>query len=162
MRVEKEVSVNDCHFGTPSKCFLDNEWSDDEVLNQAAKSIMEDAITEYFNGEIRRYGRYDFGFAVSTSGDIYFSFGHEPSYQFQQIRIITICTKKELSCIQEGIGVGYYGSEIRGKTRCYKNYERDSKFTRSIDKWHALLIEALNKSKGLKNKTEELNKERRK
>lgn len=128
--------------GNPAECLLDNEWSDNEILNEAVKKIMDNAITEYFEEQVRCYGGIDFGFAVSETG-IYFKFGYEPAYKYQKLRIITLCTTKELSCIQEGIAFGFYGSGILQKIKYYKDYKYKSKFIRCIDKWHAELIEAL-------------------
>lgn len=136
--------------GNPAKCLLDNEWSDNEILNEAVKKIMDNAITEYFEEQ----GGIDFGFVVSETG-IYFSFGYEPAYKYGKLRIITLCTAKELSCIQEGIAFGFYGSGILQKIKYYKGYKYKSKFIRCIDKWHAELIEALKKSKELKDEAKE-------
>lgn len=139
--------------GNPAKCLLDNKWSDNKILNEAANMIMYDAINEYFE-EQGCYGGIDFGFAVSETG-IYFSFGYEPAYKYGKLRIITLCTAKELSCIQEGIAFGFYGSGILQKIKYYKDYKYKSKFIRCIDKWHAELIEALKKSKELKDEAKE-------
>ncbi len=121
--------------GTPT--LMDGQSTGDEsrdaLINQCAKECYE----LFFKGTKRDYDSIDAG----EDADKYtITFGIEPSYFGDPLKVIRIAADKGASHIETGIAKGYWGSGIRSTRRYYSNYKRSSKFTRFIDKWQPKLF----------------------
>lgn len=66
--------------------------------------------------------------------------GSEPSYQYQNLTVITIHRNKSLSTITTGRAFSHYGTGIRSRTRIYRDFKYRSKFVRFVDRWHSELF----------------------
>jgi hypothetical protein len=117
--------------GNPERCLLDNKWSSNENLNNILKNMFEEAMTLYF----KDVTGFDFQI-IESENETSISFGFEPAYQFERLRIVKINTNKANSYLQQGKAFGAYGSGIRSTTKRYDQYKRQSKFIKFIDKWH--------------------------
>jgi hypothetical protein len=65
--------------------------------------------------------------------------GFEPSYQYEDLKVIVIAKDKDYSRFITGRAWGSWGSQIASTTREYGDYKRRSKFVRFVDKWHPRL-----------------------
>jgi len=111
--------------GNNSPCLLDNVG----VLDKSKKVVLKEFFKEYdFDG-------CDYGMSENE-----FKFGIEPTYFGDDLIIISINKEKGKSYIQTGHAFGYYGTGIRSKVKYYKDYKKNGKFKRMVDKWHALLF----------------------
>lgn len=107
-------------FGNNKPCLLDNSGELD-------KQLAEEALKAYFSKE----GGFDFKCNKNS-----ISIGIEPTYQGDELKLITISRNKKKSFISTGKAFGPYGSGIRKTTRHYFAYKYKSKFVKFIDKWH--------------------------
>ena len=67
------------------------------------------------------------------------SVGIEPTYQYQDLKIVTIAKNKNESTYTTGRAWGPYGSGIASKTRRYGSYKNKSRFTKFVDEWHPFI-----------------------
>ncbi len=113
--------------GNPSPELLNNSG----VLNSVVKRMLEEAIKLYFE----KWNGCDYQISQEEV-----SFGIEPAYQYEDLKIISI--KKEIlySYIKTGRAFGDYGSGIRATTKYYGEYKNNCKFKSFIDKWHPILF----------------------
>lgn len=123
---------------------LINNWPTERRTHSLVRRCLNDAVDKYFTKS------YDFkgwgepyvsawcDFAVSEEE---LKIGQEPSYKFEDLKIVCISRKKDDSYIQTGRAVGYWGSEWQSKTKYYKDYKYNSKFVRFVDRWHKILYE---------------------
>ena len=95
----------------------------------------EAAIKEYFD---------DIGGIDYHVTEDFVNVGIEPAYQYQKLKIISISKNKDESYIQTGKAWGPYGSGIARNTKYYKEYKRNCKFTRFVDKWYPILFGGTN------------------
>lgn len=100
----------------------------DELLNEIAKDC-------YDTFSFKTYGYCEAGFDGNEA-----RFGIEPTYQFEDLKLIIICKNKEESRYITGRAVGAWASAIQQKTKEYGNYKKTSKFTRFVDKWYPRLF----------------------
>lgn len=117
--------------GNPSPELMDNQWSEDERFNQLLQSVLSQAIDLYFTEK----GGVDF--KISEEGVL---FGYEPAYQYERLKLIFIGKDKDLSYISTGKAWGGYGSNVVINKKYYREYLRQSKFVKCIDRWHQLLF----------------------
>lgn len=110
--------------GNPDPVILDNKGK----LN---KDFADEVLALYFED----FEGYDF--KVTKKG---VTVGIEPAYQFEKLRIIHIAKDKGESYIRYGKAFGYYGTNIVGKPKFYKDYKLNSKFKRLVDKYHGILF----------------------
>jgi hypothetical protein len=68
------------------------------------------------------------------------SVGIEPTYQYEDLKIITIARNKKHSTYVTGRAWGPYGSQVVKRTRRMGDYSRQSKFTKFVDEWHSFLF----------------------
>lgn len=66
--------------------------------------------------------------------------GVEPSYEGDELKILSINKKKEESFFITGRAFGPWGSGIRSTTREYQDYTKKGKFVKFVDKWHPILF----------------------
>lgn len=101
----------------------------DSLLNEIAK----DCYTTFSFEE--KFGYCEAGFDGEEA-----RFGAEPSYQFDDLKLIIIAKDKNESRYVTGRAVGAWASAIQQKVRSYGDYSRKSKFIRFVDKWHEKLF----------------------
>ena len=114
---------------------LDNKWTGDIEFDAFLKEIMSDCIDKYF----KEYQGCDFKIAIDQDNQLTLSMGIEPSYQYEHLKIIAICTDKDYSYICNGIAWGAWGSNIVKSIKEYGDYKLESKFTKFINRWHEAL-----------------------
>lgn len=68
-------------------------------------------------------------------------FGIEPSYMYEELKLICIDKNKEWSRLWTGIAFGPWGSGIRSRHKRYGEYKRKSKFVKFVDEWHKKIYE---------------------
>lgn len=73
--------------------------------------------------------------------------GHEPAYQYERLKIVSIHRNKKKSYLAEGLARGGYGSQICASKKTYAEYMYDCKFTRFVDHWHPILFPDGNRSR---------------
>jgi hypothetical protein len=127
-------------FGNPNKCLMNNEWSKNESLNSVIKEMLHEAIGLWF----KDYDGCDFGIGLDNTG-VAVMFGIEPSYQYDPLKVYTVFSNnmKDESYYQSGKAWGSYGTDIAKHTRMYRDFKKQSKFTRFVDEWSVKLTEAL-------------------
>ena len=99
----------------------------DKLLNDIAKEC-------YDTFSFKTYGYCEAGFDGDEA-----RFGVEPSYKFEDLKLIIICKDKKESKYITGRAVGPWASALQQKTKEYGNYRKSSKFIRFVDKWHPKL-----------------------
>lgn len=121
--------------GNFEPCELDNNIT-------LGKSEFWDSFLEDCQNNFKTISNYD-GFDFHLSKNT-FAFGVEPSYQYDDKQVIYVdLTRKEDCCIEQGRAWGWYGSQCVTKIKFYRDYKRNSKFIRFIDKWYSSLLEKL-------------------
>lgn len=110
--------------GNNSPVLLDNK-------GKINKIFAKDVLKTYFE----HWGGFDY-----TISDEEIKVGIEPAYFGEDLLIVAICKDKRFSYIQTGHAFGYWGSGIRSKTKYYKDYKKNCKFVKFVDKWHDLLF----------------------
>lgn len=108
--------------GANAEVYLNNKGSLKEPFADAVMDFFE--WTEGFDFQV------DEG-AVSV--------GREPTYQYDELKIIKISKNKEDSTFTTGKSFGAYGSQVVSRTKRLGDYKRQSKFTRFVDAWHSVL-----------------------
>lgn len=115
--------VNIAGFGNNTKELLDN-------VGELNKKFASDAVKTYFRKEE------GFDFKVAKH---FVMVGLEPGYQYERLKIVSICRDKK-SSFRQGYAWGPYGSGIRSTTKYYSEYKTKCKFTKFVDKWHPILF----------------------
>lgn len=114
--------------GSLRKCSL---W--DDFLNDAIKNFKT----------IANYSGFDFHIDKES-----FSFGIEPSYQYDDLQVIRFCFNDKNECsLEQGRAWGLYGSNVVTKVALYRDYKRKSKIVRFIDKWFELIKKELSEER---------------
>ncbi len=110
--------------GNPSPVLLNN-------TGKLRDDFYEAAVLEYF----QEWEGCDFQVSEQRV-----SVGVEPSYQFDELRIITICVDIGKSTFHTGKSWRSYGSAIAQRTKYYSDYKYSCKFTRFVNSWHPVLF----------------------
>lgn len=105
-----------------------------EILNNSG-TINKEMATEVIDLFFSKWGGIDY--QIDDDG---IKIGIEPTYQYEELKIIYIAKNKGNSYIQYGKAWGSYGSEIASTTRYYSDYKNKSKFIKFVDKWHKLAL----------------------
>lgn len=113
-------------FGANAPVLLDNKGA--ITIN---KEFADAALAAYFEKEK--------GFDVHVADD-HVDIGIEPTYQHDNLKLISINKDKAKSYIRRGTSMGPYGSQILDKTKTYGEYKRKCKFTKFVDRWHEVLF----------------------
>ena len=113
--------------GNPASCLLTNN----EKLIGNLKEMVKDAVEQYF----KHWNGCDYDISPDE-----IKMGIEPAYMYENLKIITINREIGSSSIQTGHSFSFYGSGIRSRIKYYKDYKKNSKFKRFIDKWHELIF----------------------
>ena len=120
-------------FGNPEPCGLDNNIT-------LEKCEFWDKFLEDCQDNFKTIANYNgFDFHLSKVG---FAFGIEPSYKYDDKQVIYIDLNDKENCyIEQGRAWGYYGTHCLTKIKFYRDYKRNSKFIRFINKWYEKLVE---------------------
>jgi hypothetical protein len=126
--------------GNPSAAMMMNNWPTVRRQNSLVRRCLQNAVDLFFT---KHYKIGDFedveawcDFGIDKYG---LMIGQEPAYIWQYLKIVYICNVKELSYIENGVAFGYYGTSIGARRKYYKDYKRNCKFVRFIDRWHEIL-----------------------
>jgi hypothetical protein len=120
--------------GGSSDTIMNNEWSENQVINEFIKTMGDEAISLYFED----YEGFDFGIEDNS-----ITIGIEPTYQYDNLRIIHINKNKDDCYYQTGKAFGLWGSRILSKTKYYKDYVKKCKFKNFVDKWQPLYVKSI-------------------
>lgn len=127
--------------GNSSPVIFDNQWTDNEKFNETVKSFFEDALNSLNDEVINDMGGFDFKLELRENV-FKILFGIEPSYMYDPYICYCFDSDKERSYMHRGQAVGYYGADIKIKSK--KSYKRCSKeFRECIDKHYKNLIQSL-------------------
>lgn len=66
--------------------------------------------------------------------------GIEPTYQYDELKILKIAKNKANSVYITGKSFGPYGSGVRSRTKRLGDYKRQTKVTKFVDAWHPILF----------------------
>jgi len=103
-------------------------------LSPVMKECIEEAIELFF----KKWGGVDY--MLHLDG---ITFGIEPSYQYDKLKIIEINVDKANSWIMDGKAWGAYGSELVSTSKRYSEYKKNGKFKKFVDKWHPKIWNSL-------------------
>lgn len=127
--------------GNPSPVIFDNEWTDNKKFNEVVKLFFEDALNSLNDEIVNDIGGFDFKIELEDNR-FRILFGIEPSYMYDPYICYCLDSEKEKSYIHRGQALGYYGSEIKIKSK--KGYKKcDKKFRECIDKHYENLTRCL-------------------
>lgn len=114
------------HIGGGGPSMLSNEGN----ITNDMRAMFNEAIELYF----QKWEGCDYQITKDA-----IEFGVEPSYQYEDLKIISLNKIKDESYIATGYAFGAWGSAIRGTTKYYRDYRRSSKFTKFINNWHPII-----------------------
>ena len=127
--------------GNPSPVIFDNGWTGNEKFNETAKLFFEDALNSLKNETVNDVGGFDFKIELEDNR-FRILFGIEPSYMYDPYICYCFDSQKEKSYIHRGQALGYYGSDIKIKSK--KSYKKCGKeFRECIDRHYESLIQSL-------------------
>ena len=127
--------------GNPSPVIFDNEWTNNEKFNETVKLFFEDALNSLKNETVNDVGSFDFKIELEDNR-FRILFGIEPSYMYDPYICYCFDSQKEKSYIHRGQALGYYGSDIKIKSK--KNYKKCGKeFRGCIDRHYENLMRCL-------------------
>lgn len=140
--MRRRLTGNICTgLGNPSPVIFDNEWTDNEKFNEAVKLFFEDALNSLNNETINDIGGFDFKIELEDNR-FRILFGIEPSYMYDPYICYCFNSEKEKSYIHKGQALGYYGSDIKIKSK--KRYKKCGKeFRECIDRHYDNLMRCL-------------------
>lgn len=122
--------------GNSSPAMISGMPTGDAQFDTIINSCAEDAYNTFFKGTELDLKYCEAGFDVHE-----IRFGIEPSYQYDDLKMICIHFDKDLSRFVTGRAWGSWGSDIAKKEKWYNQYKNQSKFVRFVDKWHPILFE---------------------
>lgn len=127
--------------GNPSPVIFDNEWTDNKKFNDAVKLFFEDILNLLKDEAINDVGGFDFKIELEDNG-FRILFGIEPSYMYDSHICYCFDSEKENSYIHKGQAFGYYGANIKIKSK--KSYRRCGKeFRECINRHYENLMRCL-------------------
>lgn len=140
--MRRRLTGNICTgLSNPSPVVFDNEWTTNEKFNDAVKLFFEDALNSLNDESINDIGGFDFKIELEDNR-FRILFGIEPSYMYDPYICYCFDSEKEKNYIHIGQALGYYGSDIKIKSK--KSYGRCGKeFRECIDRHYDNLIKSL-------------------
>lgn len=125
----------------PSPVIFDNEYTDNKRFNEAVKLFFEDALNSLNDEVINDIGGFDFKIELRDNS-FKILFGIEPSYMYDSYICYCFDSEKENSYIHKGQAFGYYGANIKIKSK--KSYRRCGKeFRECINRHYENLMRCL-------------------
>jgi hypothetical protein len=122
-------------FGNSDPELMDGQSTGSAELDKKINECAKECYELFFKGTQLDYEAIDAG-----ANDSEITFGLEPSYFGDPLKVIRICGEKKWCNFETGLAKGYWGSGIRSTKKHYFEYKYSSKFTRFIDKWHPILF----------------------
>lgn len=122
--------------GNSSPALLNETGTGDLKKDAVIKSCAEACYHTFFKNT-----KMDEGYCGAGVHGHEVRFGIEPSYMYEELKLICIDKNKEWSRLWTGIAFGGWGSGIRSKSRRYGEYKLKSKFVRFVDEWHKKIYE---------------------
>lgn len=110
--------------GNPSPVIFDNEWTDNKKFNETLKLFFEDALNSLNDEAIKDVDGFDFKIELKDNS-FKILFGIEPSYMYDPYICYCLDSEKEKSYIHKGQALGYYGADIKIKSK--KSYGKCGK-----------------------------------
>ena len=103
--------LTDAHtgLGNPSPEIFDNQWTESEEFNNAAKAFFDDILKDV--KDFKELGGFDFSMSLKDDG-FRIILGLEPSYKYDPYIYYCFDSNKDEICIKKGKANGYYGSDI--------------------------------------------------
>lgn len=127
--------------GNPSPVIFDNEYTDNKRFNETVKLFFEDALNSLNDETIHDIGGFDFKIELEDNS-FRILFGIEPSYMYDPYICYCFDSEKEKSYIHKGQAFGYYGANIKIKSK--KSYRRCGKeFRECINRHYENLMRCL-------------------
>ena len=121
--------------GNPNPIELPNTLPVNEPQVRRVRKALALIVDEYFSsGLFEDYKGCDFDWSPEV-----LDAGIEPAYMYQHLLILRIHLDKSKSKITRGYAHGAYGTGIAKRTKFYGEFKRSCKFTRTVDKCHAIL-----------------------
>ena len=138
--MRRRITENICTgLGNPSPVIFDNGWTGNEKFNEAVKLFFEDALNSLKDETVNDVGGFDFKIELEDNR-FRILFGIEPSYMYDPYYCFD--SEIEKSYIHKGQTLGYYGSDIKIKSK--KSYKKCGKeFRECIDRHYESLIQSL-------------------
>lgn len=131
--MRRRITENICTgLGNPSPVIFDNGWTGNEKFNEAVKLFFEDALNSLKDETVNDVGGFDFKIELEDNR-FRILFGIEPSYMYDPYICYCFDSEIEKSYIHKGQTLGYYGSDIKIKSK--KSYKKCGKeFRECIDR----------------------------
>lgn len=127
--------------GNPSPEVFNNEWTDNEDFNNAAKAFFDDILK--LVKDFEEIGGFDFSINLREDG-FKIMFGIEPAYKYDPYICYCFDSNKEKSFVHKGKANGYYGSDIViNEVLKYKKGMCPKEFTDCIDVHYDKLMECI-------------------
>ncbi len=127
--------------GNPEPEIFDNECTANKKFNEAVKLFFEDALNSLNDETFDDIGGFDFKIELEDNR-FRILFGIEPSYMYDPYICYCFDSEKEKSYIHKGQALGYYGADIKIKSK--KSYRRCGKeFRECIDRHYENLMRCL-------------------
>ena len=95
--------------GNPSPEIFNNEWTDNDEFNNAAKAFFDDILK--LVKDFEEIGGFDFSMSLRKDG-FRIVFGIEPTYKYDPYICYCLDSNKDEIYIHKGKANGYYGSDI--------------------------------------------------
>lgn len=128
--------------GNSSPEIFNNQWTDNEKFNNAAKNFFDD-ILESSIKDFKELGGFDFSMTLREDG-FRIVFGYEPTYKYDPYVCYCFDSNRDEICIRKGKANGYYGSDIVINKETKYNEPRFNKtFKKCIDTHYDNLMACL-------------------
>ena len=137
--------LTDVHtgLGNPSPDIFNNQWTDNEDFNNAARAFFDDILKDV--KDFKELGGFDFGITLREDG-FRILFGLEPTYKYDPYICYCFDSDRDEIYIQKGVANGYYGSDIVVNEELnYKEGMCTKEFKACIDTHYDKLMACLNK-----------------
>lgn len=137
--------MTDAHtgLGNPSPDIFNNQWTDNENFNNAAKAFFDDILKDV--KDFKELGGFDFSIVLREKG-FRILFGLEPTYKHDPYICYCFDSDRDEIYIQKGVANGYYGSDIViNEELNYKEGMCTKEFKTCIDAHYDNLMACLNK-----------------
>lgn len=120
--------------GNNSPHLINERGTGNKKRDDAIRACAKDAYETFFKDTAL-----DHGYVNAGVQGFEIRFGIEPSYMYEDLKMICFDESKKCSRIVTGIAWGPWGSHIASNQKFYDQYKRRAKFVRFIDKWHEIL-----------------------
>ncbi|MFA5174734.1 MAG: hypothetical protein WC438_06130 [Candidatus Pacearchaeota archaeon] len=120
------------HLGGNGIELMDGKSTGKKELDKIINACSKEAYELFFKNTKLDYEGVD----ASMKEGYEVRIGIEPSYMYDELKMLCIHEDKKASRLITGIAFDVWGTGIRSTTKMYKDYKYKSKFIKFIDKWH--------------------------